>query len=267
MLFPDLSLAQRLELHGAQGAVEHARTQRDLYPDTGASFLPAAGGFAVFCGKSSPNSTTYGLGLNGPVRPEDLDGVEDFYKSHGSGVEIDVCPLADPSLLTLLGERSYRIRDFMNVYFLELEAADLYLGPAQDFKIRIADEDETRIWFQKVGYGGDWAEPDGISFMTIRCALKNGARLFLALKDGQMAGAGGLFIHDNTASLMAAATLSEFRSRGIQTALLKARLAAAAEAGCDLAMVHTTPGTDSQRNVLRVGFHTAYTLARMYLPY
>ncbi|RPI84095.1 MAG: GNAT family N-acetyltransferase [Chloroflexi bacterium] len=267
MIFPDLSLAKLLELHSAQGAVEHARTQAEIYPDTRASFLPAAGGYAVFCGRNSPNSTAYGLGMSRPVSVEDLDLVEDFYKIRGRGVEIDVCPLADSSLVKLLSERAYRIRDFMNVYYLDFEEADVHFIPSPEFEIRVADEDEAREWFERADFGGDWAEPDGISFMTIRCTLKKGARLYLAWKDGQMAGGGGLFIQEKTASLMAAATLPEYRSQGIQTALLRARLGAAVEAGCDLAMVHTTPGSDSQRNVLRTGFHLAYTLARMYLPF
>ena len=40
--------------------------------------------------------------------------------------------------------------------------------------IRVATEEETRLWFTRQGAGGDWAEPDGISFMTIRCTLKLG---------------------------------------------------------------------------------------------
>ena len=54
-----------------------------------------------------------------------------------------------------------------------------------------------------------------------------------------------------------------FRGRGVQTALLEGRLAAAEAAVCDLAVVMTTPGTPSQRNVERAGFRTAYTFARM----
>jgi GNAT superfamily N-acetyltransferase len=65
---------------------------------------------------------------------------------------------------------------------------------------------------------------------------------------------------------MAADTLPAFRSRGIHTALVHARLAAAREAGCDLAMVHTRPGAVSQRNILRAGFQLAYTLGTLLSP-
>ena len=56
-----------------------------------------------------------------------------------------------------------------------------------------------------------------------------------------------------------AGTASEFRGRGLQIALLRARLAAAAEAGCEYAVVVTQGGTTSQRNCERLGFRVAYS--------
>jgi len=99
--------------------------------------------------------------------------------------------------------------------------------------------------------------------MTIRCTHKPGARLFLAWRNGAPIGGGALEIHDGMAALMAAETLPAFRRQGVQTALLRARLAAAVEAGCDVAMVHTRPGAASQRNVLRAGFQVVYTVVEM----
>ncbi|MFY9922262.1 MAG: GNAT family N-acetyltransferase, partial [Mycobacterium sp.] len=51
------------------------------------------------------------------------------------------------------------------------------------------------------------------------------------------------------------------RRRGVQSALLTKRLADAAEAGCDVAVVTTAPGSKSQQNVQRQGFHLPYTRA------
>ena len=56
-----------------------------------------------------------------------------------------------------------------------------------------------------------------------------------------------------------AGTAAEFRGRGLQTALLRARLAAAAEAGCEFAVVITNGGSASQRNCERLGFRVAYS--------
>ena len=45
------------------------------------------------------------------------------------------------------------------------------------------------------------------------------------------------------------------------TALLTARLAHAAAAGCDIAVVTTQPGSKSQENMQRHGFDLLYTRA------
>jgi HJR/Mrr/RecB family endonuclease len=51
------------------------------------------------------------------------------------------------------------------------------------------------------------------------------------------------------------------RRHGVHTALLSIRLADAAAAGCDIAVVTTQPGSRSQQNVQRQGFHLLYTRA------
>ncbi|HEX5435464.1 MAG TPA: GNAT family N-acetyltransferase, partial [Candidatus Angelobacter sp.] len=82
-----------------------------------------------------------------------------------------------------------------------------------------------------------------------------------AFTDSKMVGgAGGLVVPQHRmAGLFGAATLPEFRGRGIQKALLNERLRIVQEAGCDLAVTLTMPGTSSQRNAERAGFRTAYT--------
>jgi GNAT superfamily N-acetyltransferase len=156
----------------------------------------------------------------------------------------------------------------MNVYTRQVDARqvdDLGGEPpsVSGLSIQTATPDEARLWFEHEGSGGDWTEPNGLAFMTIRCTLKTDTQLFVAWLNGQPVGGGALETHDGVAALMAAGTLPAYRNRGIHTALLHARLAAAAEGGCDLAMVHTRPGAVSQRNVLRAGFQLAYTVNTM----
>ena len=65
-------------------------------------------------------------------------------------------------------------------------------------------------------------------------------------------------ITDGIAQLTGAATAPALRRRGVQAALLAARLRDAAEAGCDVAVVTTAPGSTSQKNVQRNGFDLLY---------
>ena len=60
-------------------------------------------------------------------------------------------------------------------------------------------------------------------------------------------------------ALCGAGTLAAFRGRGLQTALLQARMSAALQAGCEYAVVVTQGGSSSQRNAERLGFRVAYS--------
>jgi GNAT superfamily N-acetyltransferase len=230
MLFPDITLAQQLEFHEVWSSVEHARIQAQLFPQTGAISMPIHGGAAVFCGEKSPLSQVYGLGLSGPVSASDLDTIETFYRNRNRKVQISLCPFADISLPALLSDRGYGVQNFMNTYVRQVSPLDDQVPTISGLKITIAKAAETRLWYEQLGAGGDWTEPDGITFMTIRTALKSGTRLFLAWHDGQPVGGGALEIHGGVAALMAADTLPAFRHQGIHTALMQARLAAAVEA-------------------------------------
>jgi GNAT superfamily N-acetyltransferase len=88
-----------------------------------------------------------------------------------------------------------------------------------------------------------------------------GALAFVASIDGKIVACGtGLAIPEHRIfALGGAGTLLELRGRGLQTALLRARMAAAAQAGCDYAVVVTNGGTTSQRNCERLGFRVAYS--------
>jgi GNAT superfamily N-acetyltransferase len=266
MLFPDLALARRLEAHEAWSAQAHAQAQAQLYPQTGAAWLALPGGYAVYCGAKSPTNGVYGWGLSGPVDAADLNAIEAFYDRVGCPVQVRVCPLADPSLLDLLNRRGYGLLDFMNVYAQPVEPPTRAPPAPPSLTVQVATPEQARAWFEQSGAGGDWAAPDGVSFMVVRTALKPGARLYLAWLDGQMVGGGALEVRAGVAALMAAETLPAFRHRGVHAALVHARFAAAQAAGCDLVMVHTRPGADSQKNVLRAGFQLAYTCATLLRP-
>jgi GNAT superfamily N-acetyltransferase len=84
---------------------------------------------------------------------------------------------------------------------------------------------------------------------------------YAALRGGIIAGGASFRPAEGIAQFTGAATAPAHRRRGIQTALLSARLADAAAAGCDIAVVTTQPGSRSQQNVQRQGFDLLYTRA------
>jgi GNAT superfamily N-acetyltransferase len=263
MLFADLALARRLETTDALAGIEFARSWARLNSFTGEVFLPVAGGHAAFGGIDSPVTQAFGLGLNGPLTEAEMARMEEFYQAHGSPVNIETCPLADPSLLKLLNERDYRPIEYSNVFTRELTGSDSRAWPDATSKVRVRRpaEDEAESYslvVAKCFFENTEISPEFLSVFT-SCFYAAHAFFFLAEVDGVPAGGGMMSIHQGVASLGGAGTLPEFRNRGVQKALVLARVAMAADLDCDLAMVAAGPGSGSQRNVERLGFRVVYT--------
>lgn len=75
---------------------------------------------------------------------------------------------------------------------------------------------------------------------------------------GTLVGNAAMRVDGALARFCGAATQPQFRRRGVQTALLRWRLAHARALGCSLAVVTTQPGSKSQQNAQREGFQLLY---------
>jgi ribosomal protein S18 acetylase RimI-like enzyme len=206
-----------------------------------------------------------GMGMRGPVEVAEIERLEDFYRRRGSGVYIEHCPLADPSLLELYGQRGYRLieQTHMLARPLDSAAAAPEDGPAVTVRQPAPDEIETLALVVSRGFfpeGG--ANPPFVDLFATFCRQAHAA-CFLAELDGRMAGGGAVAKHDGVAALFGTSTLPEHRGRGAQTALIRARLVWAMGEHCDLAMVSASPGSISQRNLERQGFRIVYTRAKL----
>ena len=114
-------------------------------------------------------------------------------------------------------------------------------------------------------YGWDLAAIDYQRLWQAPLAEAQAALLSLAsLEPGEQVldiacGTGLVIPQHKVFALCGAGTLAAYRGRGLQTALLRARMQAAQEAGCEYAVVVTQGGTTSQRNAERLGFRVAYS--------
>ncbi len=84
-------------------------------------------------------------------------------------------------------------------------------------------------------------------------ARYNARQLFIAEIDGRPVGNGSLHVSAKTGWLRGATVSPEARGRGIQRALVAARVRAAIDAGCDLVGASAEPGSVSARNLERMG--------------
>ncbi|MDO3412479.1 GNAT family N-acetyltransferase [Saccharibacillus sp. CPCC 101409] len=85
-----------------------------------------------------------------------------------------------------------------------------------------------------------------------------GWTFFLAELDGTPAAAAVMFERNRIASLTFAATLPEFRGRGLHLALLNRRIAEASARGCELIVGQCAFSSQSHRNMEHAGMKLAY---------
>ena len=256
--FVDLEFARRLEMAETMlpECVEALKAHNPLAPIAAASI---AGGTAYFGGRDYPANQIVGLGLYGEVSAKALDEVEEFYRSRRVPSTLVVSPMADSSLLALLAERKYRIAEFNSVLIRPISDDEPFVPPP-GITVEPVTAASTADWARAVARGFSEHFPVPEETFAGMPSLP-GALAYLARVDGVVAGgaAGRIIPQARIAALYGAATLPEYRRRGIQTALIARRLHDAAVAGCEFAVVSTQPGSGSQRNMERRGFRVAYT--------
>ncbi|HEX6280224.1 MAG TPA: hypothetical protein VFZ49_09460 [Pyrinomonadaceae bacterium] len=263
MIYSDQSLARRLERTEARANADFVETRAKMEPDFGAEWIDVGGAYAMFDGVGSPLTQTFGLGMFEEVEPRHLDEIETFYRDRGSEVFHEISPMADQSILKLLGERGYRPVELTNVMYLELDTGREIPDPLNPAIIaRRINEDEADLWAETAAAGWE-TEFEGMGEFMLGIgkisARTKGSQAFIAELERRAIAAGGFGIYDDICILAGAATIPDARKQGAQNALLGARLNYAVEQGCSLAMMGALPGSQSQKNAQKNGFNIAYT--------
>jgi GNAT superfamily N-acetyltransferase len=226
----------------------------------------------MFDGAGSPITQTFGLGLFAPAADADLAELEAFFDARGADTHHEVSPLADPALLALLPARGYRPVELSTVLHRPLGDAAPAAAARRPGPLPVARPiagDELAAWAE-VSMRGWGEQPELSPFMRdfgLVTGRSRGSSCFVAELDGLVVATGAVALHGGVALLAGASTLPAWRGRGAQAALLAARLAFAAERGCDLAMMGAAPGSTSQTNAERQGFRVAYTRIKWHRPW
>jgi GNAT superfamily N-acetyltransferase len=268
-LFCDTALAQRIERVEAQLIANDSKAAHRRNPEASGFLIPVAGGIACFAEPDSPFNKVVGLGFSGMPSADALSEIENAFASRGAPVQIELSHLGDPALGTLLTERGYRLVSFENVLGLDLRNKPERVTPP-GIEIRPSGDDEFDAWIDVVMEGATHPDTQGVATheefprdVLERAERDSAAGLirYVALREGVFAGGASFTMVDGIAALTGAATAPPHRRKGIQTALLSARLADAAAAGCNVAVMTTQPGSKSQQNAQRRGFDLLYTRA------
>jgi GNAT superfamily N-acetyltransferase len=264
----DLELAHEIELAEADAAVAGAELMKTMQPQANCAVESIAGGYAVYCGADSPVTQAVGLGLTDEVSAEEFDRLEEFYFSRGEAVRVETCPLAHASLMEHYKDRSYFVSEFSSVMMRPVELngkpfvgkEELWDG-GSPVVVRKVPREEIDLWTLTVaqGFSEDFPVTQEILTVMKMFALGKNTECLLATVDGRVAGGATLAVRGRIAGFFGASTLPEFRKRGVQTALLRARMEIAAAAGCELAVSLARPASPSERNITRQGFRSLYT--------
>lgn len=269
MQFVDKALARRFESCEEMPQVLYARMFQKTRPEIGAAEEEICGGHMIFAGLGSPIGRATGVGLDREFVAEDLDRVEQFYRARQAPSQVDLCPMHPPAVFELFKERGYRIAELNNVLYRKLDAGEKFppAPPGCEIRRSLVEEADTAGAIVETAFFPDGA-PEAFRGLIAPFYQIEGALAFVAIVDDKLVACGaGLVIPEHRVfALCGAGTLAEFRGRGLQTALLRARMAAAIEAGCEYAMVVTQGGTTSQRNAERLGFRVAYSKVTVIKP-
>lgn len=218
--FADIDLARRLERTEAQGNVDFVEARTKAFPDRGATWIEIAGTYAMFDGVGSPLTQTFGLGIAGPISAEQLNTIEDFFRSRGAEVFHEVCPLADASVFELTRERGYQPVEFSNVLYRPIDPA-LRLEATRNERIEVSvvEKDEIELWAQTAGEGwSEFAEIAEFLRELNQVYAHSKGPSFLARLAGEPIATGGLTIAGDVALLAGASTVPSARRQGAQLA-------------------------------------------------
>ncbi|TVQ60666.1 MAG: N-acetyltransferase [Phycisphaerales bacterium] len=249
---------------------------------------PLAGGTMAYSAPGSCSNQASGLGLRAPVTVAELDRLVAYYRERNEPAAIEVAPFADVSLVHGLRERGFLLKDFEMVFATRVEPGEdcrarmtVALDPSVEvrrYEPGDAASDRAFLLASMSGFvpEGQTEPNEGDLEVGLNCLRHPRTVNVAAYAEGRIVGAGAMELATDVpdehnrptaiACFFGVSVVPEYRRRGIQQAMIAARLQVCADAGCELACIHAHPGVGTERNALRMGFQHAYTKVTLIRP-
>ena len=211
---------------------------------------PLGRGVLIATGHDRYVNRAVGITLDA-LGPGDVDEVVAWFSDRELPAAVQLSPWAPAVTVASLGSRGFLPRQSRSV--LVRSAAEP--GPVGGADVRLEQVDDTTAEDARDVMAAAVAADRRVSdeFMTADRACEGTVQL-LARLDGRPVGCGSMTTVDGTAWLGAAGTVPDARRQGVQAALVAHRLVLAREQGCDLVGATASVGSDSARNLQRLGF-------------
>lgn len=262
-----ISLAARIEAAETRLSLAMAEVTRSIGMSE-AFGLRVGSGAAVYCGCRSPMTKVIGVALTEPLGGQDIDAIERAYAPFEEHPGFEIATLGDFQSIRRLESRGYRLQRIELVLGCDIGALLPQVLPDGIAVTRGPDHEWARISVEGFAAAETVAGREAPAEQYDRAELEKGIRQFAGVQDvrryvaslhGEPVGSGSARVDEGVYQLCGAATLPVHRRKGVQSALLSARLEEARSAGCDLAVVTVEPGSRSQGNVQRRGFVPLYS--------
>lgn len=241
-----------------------------------ARLLPQEAGGGLFA-RGEPGTwcnVGVGLGLAGPVSEKTVDELIEWHASIGVEPRAEVTPFAHPTLVRAMADRSFVVRLFENVFYREIprdeDFAAIHSLPRGIDIAPVDPADEATVhecgYLIAAAFAGD-TKPMTASVDLAKTCIRHARTVTLgAFHEGRVVSAGSVELLGDISALFGLCVHPDFRRRGIQQALIAARLRLAADRGARVATISARPGVATEGNARRMGFQVAYTKVIMARP-
>jgi ribosomal protein S18 acetylase RimI-like enzyme len=273
-MFANIDLARRIEAAEARLMAAIAEQARRHDPAGDVLCEPLGGGGVTYVRPDAPMNKLVGAGFDGPIDETRLDAIERAFTARRAPLQVELATLARCEAAQQLAGRGYLPVAFEHVLGRDLRAAPV--APA-GHRVELARA-AAGPWIECMadsflaGDGTGAGSPDAFARAEIVRAMQELAavpdvRRYQVCDGDTMAGGASMRLDPGGVALLCgAATVPARRRRGVQSALLAARLGDAAAAGCDVAVMTVQPGSRSQHNATRLGFALLYARAILVRP-
>lgn len=209
-----------------------------------------------------PNPFFNQVFVGGPAEPRDVESVLALFEQYGMTPRFEIAPGAISSALAkLLSERGFIHTQSDPIHILtEREVNE---RPGSDIQIHrvgsVEALDSFKTTYVRAWQVEAWLAPILQSYVE-RWLQVSGWTLYLATGGELPVGIGVLFETGDAAYLADAATIPQFRGRGVQSALIARRVADASQSSPRLVFSRAEFGSVSQRNLERGGLQSQYSV-------
>jgi GNAT superfamily N-acetyltransferase len=205
-----------------------------------------------------------GAGVLAPLDERGLDTILAHYAAKGRAANVEVYEgVTPPSVLAMLATAGFASSGHgLESHVLETDH-EVAPRPAAATVRRVGPDEYTRFGeLVRDGFDMRADQTLGPFFVDLTVAslqtLGDASAGFIASIDGQDAGTGQLVLSDRVAGCYSGSVLEAFRGRGIQHALIAARVAEGLRHGRRMFVSQTDPDSPSGHNLHDVGFRTLY---------